>query len=134
MGKEQKKVAQKDVEALFPESHAFKVENRLRETITELMGPVLTQRDKMQDDIHDIKSKFEVFENKQEKIQAKLEDTELLRELFLEYEVKMRKMYNDHTAKTESMRKQLMDNVQLTKVHEDKMSRINDEIKRMDVT
>lgn len=88
----------------------------------------------MQDDIKDIQEKFQVFENIQEKIQAKLEDTELLRELFLEYEVKMRKMYNDYSSKTESMRKQLSDTVQLTKVHEDKMARISEEIKRMDVT
>ena len=64
----------------------------------------------------------------------KLEDTELLREMFLEYEVKMRKMYNDYTAKTESMRKQLSDTVQLTKVHDDKMSRLTEEVKRMDTT
>ena len=88
----------------------------------------------MHDDIKDIQDKFQVFENTQQKIQAKLEDTELLRELFLEYEVKMRKMYNDYSSKTESMRKQLSDTVQLTKVHEDKMARISEEIKRMDVT
>ena len=88
----------------------------------------------MHDDIKDIQDKFHVFENTQQKIQAKLEDTELLRELFLEYEVKMRKMYNDYSSKTESMRKQLSDTVQLTKVHEDKMARISEEIKRMDVT
>lgn len=63
-----------------------------------------------------------------------MEDTELLREMFLEYEVKMRKMYNDYTAKTESMRKQLSDTVQLTKVHDDKMSRLTEEVKRMDTT
>ena len=40
-GKEKKKVDKQDIETLFPESHAFKVENKLRETITDLMGPVL---------------------------------------------------------------------------------------------
>jgi len=52
--------------------------------------------------------------------------------MFLEYELKNRKMYNDYCAKTDTMRKQLADTVQLTKVHEDKMSRLTDEIKRMD--
>lgn len=54
--------------------------------------------------------------------------------MFLEYEVKMRKMYNDHTAKTESMRKQLADTVQLARVHDDKMSRLYEEVKRMDIS
>lgn len=54
--------------------------------------------------------------------------------MFLEYEVKNRKMYNDYCAKTETMRKQLSDTVQLTKVHEDKMARLTEEIKRMDTT
>ena len=134
VGKEKKKIGEKDVETLFPESHAFKVENRLRATINDLMKPVLTQRDQFSEDMKGLQKKFEQFENTQEKIQRKLEDTELLREMFLEYEVKMRKMYNDYTAKTDSMRKQLADTVQLTKVHDDKMARLTEEVKRMDTT
>lgn len=40
-----------------------------------------------------------------------MEDAELLRELLNDNEVKIRKMYNDHTTKTESMQKQLADSI-----------------------
>lgn len=120
------------LESLFPESHAFLVENRLRKTIEELMQPVLAANDSQAAQIKGLKDTFKKFENTQEKIKAKLEDTELLREMFVEYEVKNRKMYNDYCATTEAMRRQLTDTVQLTKVHEDKMARMTDEIKRME--
>lgn len=42
IGKEKKKVGESELESLFPESHAFKVENRLRGVINDLMKPVLT--------------------------------------------------------------------------------------------
>ena len=50
--------SEKDVEMLFPESHAFKVENRLRATINDLMKPVLTQKDSFSDEMKELQKKF----------------------------------------------------------------------------
>ena len=58
LGKKNKKVGEKDVEMLFPESHAFKVENRLRATINDLMKPVLTQKDSFSDEMKELQKKF----------------------------------------------------------------------------
>lgn len=41
MGKEPQKMNEEQMESLFPESHAFLVENRLRKTIEGLMKPVV---------------------------------------------------------------------------------------------
>ena len=63
IGKPPNKMDQKQLESLFPESHAFLVENRLRGTIEELFAPLIAQNGKLGEEIEKLKKVQDKFEN-----------------------------------------------------------------------